>query len=332
MRLYFGLLLTAALVLSGCGASQSGSSNPTSVPTRTSSSTLALGQNHVHTIVIMPHNPNVIYMGAHYHLYKSSDGGVKWRPLVNQMMLSMALDPAHPSTLYAVSSKRGLLKTTDGGVHWRPSAAGIPVGRVTGVAVDSNSRAVFAYGLGIYRSVDGGVHWSNVLAGQSITNVAVGSTRTDYAAAGNGLFVSHDGGVHWKSVASVGNQPVIQVVASGSVAYAAAPIALLKSTNNGRTWSPLGNAPAGIEFLGLSPSNPREVIAEVAGKGFVASHDGGATWRPANSGIHDRNFNASTVRVAPSAARIVYTGSWGLHFYASHDGAQHWTETATLIR
>ena len=75
-----------------------------------------------------------------------------------------------------------------------------------------------------------------------------------------------------------------------------------------------------------------EVFAEVAQKGFVASHDGGITWHPANNGIHDRNFSASTIRVAPSAPNVVYTGSWGVHFYASRDAGRHWTQTAALIQ
>jgi len=325
MRSFRFLLLGISIVAAGCGASNSGTSSPTSVAVSTNA------QNHLHTIVIMPNNPNVLYMGAHYHLYKSSDGGVKWRPLASQMMLSMVLDPAHPSTLYAVSLQRGLIKTTDGGGHWNPSASGISRGAATGVAFDPATRAVLAYGDGIYRSTDGGAHWTRVLKGQSIANIAMGSGGTAYAATGNGLYVSQ-GGVHWKSVASIGNQPIVQVVASGSVAYVATPISLLKSADGGRTWKTLSKAPTGIEFLGVSPSNPNEVIGEVAGQGFRASHDGGATWSAANSGIHDRDFNASTVRIAPSSPQVVYTGAWGLHFYASHDGGRHWAETATLLR
>jgi photosystem II stability/assembly factor-like uncharacterized protein len=126
------------------------------------------------------------------------------------------------------------------------------------------------------------------------------------------------------------NQPVIQVAAAGAAAYAVTPIALIKTADGGRSWRQLGSAPTGIEFVGVSPSDPNEILAEVAGSGFRASYDGGITWRNANRGIHDRDFNASTVRIAPSSPNVVYTGAWGLHFYASHDGGRHWTQTATL--
>jgi hypothetical protein len=106
----------------------------------------------------------------------------------------------------------------------------------------------------------------------------------------------------------------------------------MKSTNFGRNWSLLDKAPQGIEFVGVAPSDPNEVLAEIGGKGFMASRDGGVTWQNANAGIHDRNFNASTVRIAPSNPQVAYTGAWGLHFYATHDGGRHWTEVASLTR
>ena len=323
----FAVLLLVAVALAGCGSSQSASSSSTG------GSSVTLAQNHVHSIVIMPHNPNVLYLGAHYKLYKSTDGGATWHPLTGQMMLSLALDPAHPSTLYAVSSKRGLEKTTDGGRHWKRLAVGGPSGQITGVVFDPVGHIVLAYGLGIHRSVDGGAHWSTELPGKSIGSVAVGSGRTAYASSTeDGIYVSHDGGVHWKRVASIGNQPAVQVVAAQHVAYAVAAIGVFKSANDGRTWNTLAKAPTNIQFLGMSPTDPNEVFGEVGAGGFVASHDGGATWHAANAGLRAQNFSASTIRVAPSSPKVVYTGSWGLHFYASHDGGYHWVQTATLTR
>lgn len=321
-----------ALALAGCGSSQpsaSGSSGSAPPAIGSAANTSPTAQNHVHSIVVMPHDPNTLYLGAHIHLYKSSNGGKSWRALTSQMMLSMAMDMTHPSTLYAVSLQRGLVKSVDGGRHWAVAMRGVPKGQVTGVAIDPAGGTVLAYGDGLYRSINGGTHWTSSLHGDSITSVAFGNGSIVYAASGDGLFVSGDSGQYWKIAHAIGNQPIIQVVASGPVAYVITAFSLLRTANDGRTWMTLHKAPTGVEFVGLAPSDPNEVLAEVSGKGFYATYDGGMTWQRAK-GIHDTDFSASTVRVAPSTPNVAYTGAWGLDFYATHDAGKHWFKVATL--
>lgn len=331
MRRFLLPFLPLALALAGCG-SPSSSTSPTATPASSASNAaITATQNHLHSIVIMPTNPATLLIGAHYNLYRSNDGGKQWSPLTHQMMLSMALDPGHPSVLYAVSLQNGLVKSADGGKHWQKLSA-VPKGQVTGVTWNPANGTVLAYGNGVYRSTDGGVHWSRNLKGQSITSVACG-TGAVYAASGNGLDVSHDDGQHWTSPASIGPQPVIQVGAARSVAYTVTPVALMKSSDSGHSWKTLSKAPSGINFLAVAPSNPNEVVADVSlgsgGSSFYVTHDGGKTWQK-GSGIHGRSFTSSTVRVAPSSPNIMYTGAWGLYIYASHDGGRHWIQTATL--
>lgn len=321
------------LVLAGCGSPQSAgttSSGAKASSNGAAGNTSQTAQNHVHSIVIMPNDPNTLYLGAHYRLYKSTDGGKGWHSLTKQMMLSMAMDASKPATLYAVSLQHGLVKTSDAGSHWAPMRNGVPAGGVTGVVAGPAGGTALAYGNGIYRTIDGGSRWTGVQRGHSIASAAFGTSGSVYAAAGDGLFVSSDSGQHWHPVRSIGNQPVIQVAAAGSDAYAVTAIGLFRSTDGGKNWKMLGKAPAGVEFLGLAPSDPNEVLAEVGGKGFYATYNGGASWQRASSGIHDTDFNASTVRIAPSKPNVAYTGAWGLHFYATHDGGRHWTEVSTL--
>lgn len=326
MRFRLGAVIVVAVSLAGWNAIRADSS---SYGTGTF---VSPSQNHVHSIVIMPHNPGELYMGGHYRLYQSTDGGVKWKPLIKQMMLSMTLDPTHPSTLYGVSQQSGLQKSIDAGAHWKSTQGNIPRGQVVGVVFDRTTKAVIAFGTGIYRSTNGGKTWTAVLEHKSVSAVTVGASGSLYAASDNGLYASHDNGQQWASVASVGNQPILQVVASGKVGYAVSPLGILKTSDNGHTWNLLDKAPSGIDFLGISPSNANEIFGEISQHGLVMSHDGGATWQQANNGIHDTNFTASTIQVAPSSPAIVYTGSWGIHFYASHDGGRHWTRTSTLLK
>jgi hypothetical protein len=329
MRSLF-LFLGLGVLMAGCGSSDSSSPSPTLT-------TQAV--NHVHSILVSPSNPNDVLLGGHFALYRSTNGGAAWQPLLHQMMLSMARDPSQPRTLFGVTQQQGLLVSKDNGRNWKAVTHAAPKGKVTGVVFDRVNQVVLAYGSGVYAGTSSGTVWrTDGLVGQSVAGIAVGSDGTEYAATGNGLFTRHPAfasgrpAVAWRSVAAFAGQPVIQVVASGRVAYAAGAISLMKSSNGGATWKELTGAPQGIEFLGLSPSNPNEIFGEVSNQGFMVSHNGGTTWKPASAGIQDRNFNASTIVVAPSSPQIAYTGAWGLHFYATHDGGRHWTRVSSLTK
>lgn len=330
------LLVLPVLALAGCGSTPS-SAGSTTTPPAGASNNLALtaAQNHVHSIVILPQNPNALYLGSHYRLAESTDGGHHWRTLTHQMMLSMARAgyPAGspPATLYAVSLQRGLVKSTDGGTTWSSITHGFSKGAVSGIAAAPTGNTLLTYGNGIYRSTNGGASWTKVLSGHSVSTAAFGVGGSVYAASSDGLFRSRDGGIHWHVDRAIGAQPIVTVAAVGQTAYVATAFGLMRSRNSGATWMALNKAPAGIEFIGVAPSDPNELFAEVGGKGFYATYDGGATWHRSSNGIHDTDFNASVVRVAPSNPRVVYTGAWGLHFYASHDAGRHWTEVANLV-
>src|SRR5579884_423010 len=317
------------LALVGCGSSQTtGPANPSPTTSARNPALAPGGQNHVHSIAIMPGNPATLYLGTHYHLYKSTNGGVTWHALNTEMMLSMALDSAQPSTIYGVSLQKGLQESTDNGAHWFSPTHVIPAGNAVGVAYDPATDVILAFGAGIYRRQ--GSAWTHVLKGQSVTSVAVGAPDIAYAATDNGLFVSHNDGKTWTGVSSLTGQPIIQVAVSGATAYAVTPLSLIMSANNGRSWRTLSKAPQNIQFIGVAPSDPKEVIAEVGATGFMATYDGGQTWHGANKGIGKQDFNAGTVRVAPSSPRVMYTGSWGVHFFASTDGGKHWVQRSTL--
>jgi photosystem II stability/assembly factor-like uncharacterized protein len=283
----------------------------------------------LHSIAIVPGKPNDVYFGAHYFLYHSNDGGRTWTKMASQMMLSLALNPKNPSTMWAVSLQKGLITSTDGGKHWTAMASAIGKGDVTAVMKSPSTPTLYAYGAGIYRSPDGGGHWTHLEKATTVFDMASGAATTVYAATGDALLISRDDGAHWAVSKAIGNQPVAQVAGSGSTAYAITAAGLMRTTNDGHSWSLLANAPQGVQLIGLSSGAPSTLVAEIAQKGFYVSTDAGATWRK-TSGIAGGNFTGSTVQLAATDPKIGYTGSWGLHVYATHDGGFHWTQTTTL--
>src|SRR5262245_8413942 len=74
---------------------------------------------------------------------------------------SIAVDPKHPSTLYAAGGS--LFKSTDGGQNWAVCRHGLERQVVNMVIVDPSDPAVLFAGTstrGLYRSTDRGEQWT----------------------------------------------------------------------------------------------------------------------------------------------------------------------------
>ena len=56
-------------------------------------------------IQLNPKNPDIIYVATNDYIYKTRDGGQTWTNLSHGMshsrVISMAIDPAYPATVYA---------------------------------------------------------------------------------------------------------------------------------------------------------------------------------------------------------------------------------------
>jgi photosystem II stability/assembly factor-like uncharacterized protein len=141
-------------------------------------------------------------------VYKSTDGGETWRAigLPGQRILTLAVDPTTPTTLYAGVREGGVQRSDDGGATWR--AVGLPGRSVRALAIHPVEPATLFAGTNdngdnaLFRSTDGGATWSeSVRTGYGgITAVVIdpNAPETVYAANENGKILrSTDGGATW---------------------------------------------------------------------------------------------------------------------------------------
>ena len=168
-------------------------------------------------IVINPSTPSTIYAGSSSGLFKSTDNGSTWTGLntlgnpTDRDILSMAIDPAAPSTIYVGTQGHGLFKTTDGGNSWIAINNGITSGFGTNsrvvddVVIDpSNSSTLYINVVGtINKSTNGGNSWApvnNSAVRGGINAMAATPSALYVGTVGGGVIKSTDGGTSWTSV------------------------------------------------------------------------------------------------------------------------------------
>ena len=181
-------------------------------------------------LAIAPTRPESIYAiavtnrgASHTSIFKSTDAGKTWHAtggpgsvFVNQAGWggALAVDPQHPTTVYA-SIGRTLVRTTDAGASWQPITQGLPQQVVTALTVDPKQPETVYAGLyptykknvisapgGIYKTTNGGDTWTQAFAGITPGPLAVDPARpTTIFAVVNGpkarLARSTDGGRTW---------------------------------------------------------------------------------------------------------------------------------------
>ena len=150
---------------------------------------------HIGKILVDPRNSDVVFVaaegplwaaGGDRGLYKTTDGGDTWRPVLeideNTGVTDVEFDPTNPDVMYAAAYQRrrhiwsllaggpesGIYKSMDGGESWRPVSRGLPSGDMgkIGLAVTAaDPELVYATieasaeERGFYRSRDKGESW-----------------------------------------------------------------------------------------------------------------------------------------------------------------------------
>ncbi len=295
---------------------------------------------------------------------------------------AIAADPSNPMIVYAGAADGGVLKSTDGGLHWTPIFDEMPSLSIGAITIDptdpskiyvgtgeANSSGDSFDGDGLYMSPDGGTTWVHLGLEQTrhINRIVVNPQNPQVlfvAAMGSlfspspdrGVYRSLDGGQTWEQVLFVSDTTGCIDLAinpeNPQILYAAmwerirrpwmrrvgGPTSgIYRSTDGGETWELLTNGlPQGANVgrigLALAPSNPQVIYAIYADHpgyfmGIYKTTDGGDTWFRVNDAALSNLFSSygwyfGNIRVDPTNENVVY--ALGLDLYRSTNGGNSW--------
>jgi len=258
----------------------------------------------------------LILAGNDRRMFRSQNLGVSWAPantgLQSTYIRALALDPGHPSNLWAGASgygggAPGLFHSIDSGLSWSPVGGGSPPMVETIAIHPSDPNTILAGVAGtVFRSGDGGATWSSSRPSQySIYALAIEpeSPNRIFAALGEGLKISEDGGLTWGTTRSLA-QSVYSLlfdqrqpgkVYAGSYydfsysyyGYYSYPqggsifVSVDHGANFTKTPDDLGGA---VYSIVQDPFRENVLFAGTGGAGVAWSVDGGTHWQHTGSG------------------------------------------------
>ncbi|MDQ5976594.1 MAG: hypothetical protein QG664_507 [Patescibacteria group bacterium] len=292
-------------------------------------------------------------------LYKSFDSGKTFAPkvTVNEKLritsadiLSWAIVPQDPQTMYIGTMDDGMFRSKDGAEHWEKMD--FPPEKIYGIAIDlSDPRRIFATGVyggvgKIYRTEDAGENWKEVYVepgpGTVISSLAMhpANSRILYAATDKGgVMKSADGGAQWKNIYEA-DGPVTRILLGTkipeSVSLLVFQSAVLSSLDGGVTWMEKaaevaeGNqetitltSPVSLNF---DPNMPSILYAGTSADGLLRSPDFGLTWYPLPIIESAKRYPIRAVAVSQDNPNEIVLSS-GSVFYRSTDGGLSWSVT-----
>ena len=207
-------------------------------------------------------------------VYRSFDGGMSWTthrftPVITGLILDLVADPANPNVLYAahphvcafgcVADSGGVSQSTDGGGHWTALFKGFGIEQL---AIDPfGSGTVYAAGQTTSWRLDNGGQTRTKIelpGGDRIFRLALDPVVPDvvYASSYYGFWRSDDRGDTWHQLSSTQYDPAWTIAIDPTrrdtiVIGGGSGWGVRRSTDGGRTWTPLND---GLTGAPLAPS------------------------------------------------------------------------------
>jgi photosystem II stability/assembly factor-like uncharacterized protein len=320
------------------------------------------GCNRSDAIVVIqlhPKNPDIIYVATNDYIYKTRDGGQTWTNLSQGMshsrVISMAIDPAYPATVYAGTKGDAVYKSYDGGQRWVSQRAGLDDVTISSVVNQfvfdpaDNTHLFVATTMGVFETKNAGDSWTKRMDGMKevlmVVTLGLDPTRPAilYAGTSGGAYKSVDQAGHWEKVNNglvspdiIKSSRALSVTAvlvdpfEPDTVYASTLAGLYKTTNGGQVWVRIGQSLQDQMLFSMILERTKQGVIYLGGReGVHRSVDGGATWSTLNTGL--ATLNIRSLVQSPTDPDMFYAGTNGSGLYRSKNRGETWELVPTAL-
>jgi photosystem II stability/assembly factor-like uncharacterized protein len=317
------------------------------------------------TAAASPNGGQMLFAAGFDGLFRSMDGGNRWREIQTQVEYLVGLDvsPGYDQvgTAIVMSYLKGAYLTNDGGTTWLERNVGLgspggtfaPVVRLHNVHFSPNytrDGTIFSATSSIMlKSTDRAVSWKTIPVGDYPSGtyrqfiIAVSPTypqdRTVYVGTRQGeIYRSAAGGEAntWSLLANVGGRVRSLVLSpqfpTDPVIYASTVSGIFKSVDAGAHWQPTG--PSGISMLAISSDYSSDgTVFAGTDSGVFVTRDEGVTWTELTAPPLSTSTDVEAIAASPNygADRTVLVSVLGKGLYRSTDGGTTFAAVGTSL-
>lgn len=289
-----------------------------------------------HVIYPDPTNKNIIYSGTTEGLWKTLDGGLKWKPMTSTRTVvnAIAIHPSDPNKVYIGIKAGGVLVSTNGAESFRAANNGFVNRQIGTLLADRKIKGrIYAGALfngfegGLFISNDSGATWQSAARGlesQDIYTLFQSPTneKVIYAGTNTGLYRSIDHGATWTRLET-----------ARAVVFPRPARTPTKGAAKGRSTKTAAAAPAPVAGRG-KPLKLKQRITDITplygGKGGVLISSWAGLFRIVGDGtilekLPIGQFDGKVLSVGshPQQPDTIYAGTNG-GIYKTEDGGRNW--------
>jgi photosystem II stability/assembly factor-like uncharacterized protein len=310
-------------------------------------------------LAISPAYPadGTLFAGDNTGLYRSDDAGLTWARQAAYPGLavqSLAIAPGWPAQpVLLVGTAFGVYRTADGGASWAltQGMSRLPASTLA-LAADESRLLAGTPTHGVFDSPNAGATWSPLGLSTGVLDLAASPAypadgtlfATTSAGAGLAIYRTTDAGRAWVPLKSTDYPGGHLAISPGYPADRTLYVTgqhgqVLRSSNAGDSWAPVGGYPPGVSGLeawpvALPPDYPADSTLFAGGQGFWRLPPGAATWERAVSGLGPevRVTSLAVSPAYPADRTLLATGRWSTTpggalydgVFRSTDGGAHW--------